>query len=67
MLTVLHRQYLAMSREAGGANPDVLAAKAAAAKAELDEQIDRLAVHWRGASGAAGDGPSTRFSSRISR
>jgi hypothetical protein len=67
VLTVLHRQYLAMSRDAGGTNQDVLAAKAEAVKAELDEQIGRLAVHWRTISGVVGDDPSTRFSSRISR
>jgi hypothetical protein len=61
VLTVLHRQYLAMSREAG-ASPDALAAKAAVLRAELDERLGRLVLHWSDDSA-----PTTRFHTRISR
>jgi hypothetical protein len=63
VLTVLPRQYLAMSREAG-TSQDVLAAKAQALKGELDESLGRLVVHG---TGEAGDVVSTRFHTRISR
>ena len=67
VLTVLHRQYLDMSREAG--NPqDAFAAKAQLMKAELDELLDRAVVHWAPAldTGPAERGTS-RFDTRLSR
>jgi len=67
VLSVLYRQYRDMSREVGGSNPDVLAAKALAAKVELDERIARAATSWRSAPAGAGDAIPARFSARISR
>ncbi|MDB5350779.1 MAG: hypothetical protein JWN86_2026 [Planctomycetota bacterium] len=67
VLTVLHRQYMDMSRGCGGAQQDSLAGKAQLIKSELDELLDRTAIHWRSVSDGIGDEPTTRFSSRISR
>ena len=67
VLAVLYRQYRDMSREAGGPTPDALAAKALAAKAELDEWIARSAVRWRSAPGAIDGTTPARFAARISR
>jgi hypothetical protein len=67
VLTVLYRQYLDASREVAGP-ADSFAAKAQAAKAELDDLLARLALHWNRASGDDDLGPpTTRFSTRMSR
>lgn len=63
VLSVLHRQYLDMSREAGGSNPDTLSAKAEAAKVELDERLARSAVRSSSVDGVT----MPRFAARISR
>lgn len=60
VLSVLHRRYLEMSREAGG-QPDVFATKGQLVKAELDDLLARVVVHW-GAALA-----TDRFSTRLSR
>ena len=62
VLSVLHGQYLAMSREGAGAAGDPFAAKASAMKAELDDLLARLVVR----KGRGGD-PSSRFTLRLSR
>ncbi len=67
VLTVLHRQYMDMSRGAGGASQDALAVKAQLIKIELDELLARTAIHWRTVVEGIGDEPTTRFCSRISR
>ena len=67
VLTTLQRQYRDMSREVNGANPDVLAAKALAIKAELDDLLGRTVIHWRSGAGPIADVPSMPFSARISR
>lgn len=65
VLTVLHRQYLDMSREAGS-GPDIFAAKAGPIKAELDDLLARVVVRWNSLGGLAE--PSTsRFSTRLAR
>ncbi len=62
VLTVLYRQYLDASREVTGP-VDSFAAKAQAAKADLDDLLARLALHWNRASGDDDLGPpTTRFS-----
>ncbi len=67
VLTVLSRLYLDMSRENGG-KLDTFAAKAQAARAELDDLLARVVLHWNPAvPGAAQPGPSSRFSARITR
>jgi hypothetical protein len=76
VLTVLYRQYLDMSREAGDQG-DTFAAKARAVKAELDDLLARVVVRWGppGNSPGApapfpcwGTNPATsRFSTRLSR
>ena len=67
VLTVLYRQYLDASREVAGP-ADTFAAKAQAVKAELDDLLARLAVHWNRAGGDDDLGPpTTRFSTRMSR
>jgi hypothetical protein len=66
VLTVLYRQYWAMSREAG--NPqDTLAAKAQQFKAELEELLGRVIVHWLPAIGPGGGAASSRFGTRLAR
>lgn len=66
VLTVLYRQYSAMSREAG--NPrDALAAKAQQSKAELEELLGRVIVHWLPAVGPGGPAATSRFSTRLAR
>lgn len=65
VLTVLCRQYMAMSREMGSSQ-DGYAAKAEFLKAQLDERLARLVVH------VGGDGDSeptnvSRFTTRIGR
>ncbi len=62
VLSVLHGQYLAMSRNLGGENGDTFASKALAMKVELDELLARLVVQTR-----SGDGSSSRFSTRLTR
>jgi hypothetical protein len=64
VLTVLSRQYLAVSREA--APSEEFAAKAQAVKADLDDLLARLALHWNRA-GEDLDPITTRFSTRMSR
>jgi hypothetical protein len=67
VLTVLHRQYLSMSRETGE-HRDTFAAKAELIKAELDELLARVVVHWLPAVAAGPRETSTaRFSTRLSR
>ena len=71
VLTVLSRQYFAMSREMGrgpDAPADTFAAKGLRLKAELDDLLARLTVHrGRPSADAAGSPPMTRFSTRMSR
>ena len=67
VLTVLQRQYRDMSREAGGASIDVLAAKALVVKAELDDLLARTIVRWKSAADPIGDASSASFAVRISR
>lgn len=66
VLTVLYRQYWAMSREAGGAR-DTLAAKAQQSKAELEELLGRVIVHWLPATGPGGAPAASRFGTRLAR
>ncbi len=67
VLTVLHRQYLDMSREVGETK-DTFAAKAQVVRAELDDLLARLTLHWnRSTLDADLVPPSTRFSTRMSR
>lgn len=67
VLTVLYRQYLDMSRELS-APTDTFATKAQIVKAELDDRLDRLALHWnRYLTDPEPGGPTTRFSTRMSR
>ena len=67
VLTVMSRQYLDASREVA-APADTFAAKAQAVRAELDDLLARLAVHWNRAGGGDDLGPeTTRFSTRMSR
>jgi hypothetical protein len=66
VLTVLYRQFLDASREVAGP-ADTFAAKAQAVKAELDDLLARLAVHWNRACGDELGPPTTRFSTRMSR
>ena len=65
VLTVLYRQYLAVSREA--APSEEFAAKAQAVKADLDDLLARLALHWNRVSGGDIDPITTRFGTRMSR
>ena len=67
VLIVLHRQYLDMSRELTSPT-DTFAAKAQLVKAELDDRLDRLTLHWnRLLNDPEPGGPTTRFSTRMSR
>lgn len=66
VLTVLYRQYLDASREVAGA-VDSFAAKARAVKADLDDLLARLALHWNRAPGDDLAPPTTRFGTRMSR
>ena len=67
VLSVLYRQYVAMSRETGE-QQDAFAAKSALLKAELDDLLDRLVVRW-GPPGApmAAEGTTSRFGARLAR
>lgn len=67
VLTVLYRQYLAMSREAGE-KADTFAAKAAMIKEELDDLLSRIVVHW-GPPGApiVAEDSTSRFGARLVR
>jgi hypothetical protein len=67
VLTVLHRQYLDMSKSSEG-QLDMFATKARILKEELDELLARVVVHWR-PSNPVGEStpPTTRLSTRISR
>ncbi len=67
VLTVLYRQYLAMSREAGKPG-DVFAVKAGLLKGELDDLLARIVVRW-GSSDFPdlAEGSTTRFGARLSR
>jgi hypothetical protein len=66
VLTVLYRQYLSMSRDAGDQR-DNFAAKALAIKSDLDELLARIVIHWptdaKGGTGSA----TTHFSTRLVR
>lgn len=67
VLTVLARQYLAMSRETGDQR-DPFAAKAGLAREELDDLLDRVVVHWGSPTVPGSSSPSTsRFGTRITR
>ena len=67
VLTVLYRQYLDMSRELSSPT-DTFAAKAQLVKAELDDRLDRLTLHWnRFLTDPEPGAPTTRFSTRMSR
>jgi hypothetical protein len=65
VLTILYRQYLTASREA--APSEEFAAKAQAAKGDLDDLLARLSLHWNRANGEDPGTPTTRFSTRMSR
>ncbi len=67
ILTTLYRQYRDMSREANGANLDVLAAKALAVRADLDDLLARTIIHWKTAAGPVAYAPSMPLPGRISR
>jgi hypothetical protein len=73
LLTVLWKLYEASAREGSGEAKEGAAAamwaKARAIKAELDEVLARLSVHWNtlAARHGAAAPPSTRFGTRISR
>ncbi len=70
VLTVLSRQYLDQARSFSGpadAPDDWYSAKARSAKAELDDLLDRLALHWNSTGVAARTASTTRFSTRLSR
>ncbi len=66
VLTVLHRQYLALSREAGS-QEDVLSAKARRLKEELDEVLARAVLHWASDATTGDFTATTRFSAQIAR
>ena len=67
ILSVLHRQYVAMSRETGDQG-DTFGAKAALVKAELDDLLDRVVVRWGPQSApAAAEGSTNRFGTRLVR
>lgn len=67
VLTVLCRQYLSLSREAGQ-DGDGFAAKAAAFKQELDDLLARAELHWKPANATGNTELSTsRFSTRLVR
>jgi hypothetical protein len=67
VLTVLYRQYLSMSRDAG-AQRDSFASKALAFKSELDDLLDRVVIHWLPTNIRGGEDPvTTHFSTRLSR
>lgn len=63
VLSVLHGQYLAMSREAGGASQDPFATKALAFKAELDDLLARLVARTTRGDAA----PASLFCTRLTR
>lgn len=71
VLAVLARQYLDQARRFGGTADepvDPYGVKAKAARAELDDLLDRLVVRWRGTGGPGNvAAPATRFGTRISR
>jgi hypothetical protein len=66
VLTVLHRRYLDASRDVAGPI-DTFAAKAQVVKAELDDLLARLTLHWTRSFADDSPGPTTRFSTRMSR
>ena len=67
VLTVLYRQYLAMSREAGSPG-DTFAGKAGLVKSELDDLLARIVVRWGPAGGPdIGEDSTTRFGARLTR
>jgi hypothetical protein len=66
VLTVLHRQYLELSR-ATEERFDSFALKSQRYKQELDDLLDRTVVHWASASGTPSSEPTTRLSTRLSR
>ncbi len=67
ILSVLYRQYVAMSRETGDQG-DTFGAKAVLVKSELDDLLDRVVVRWGSqvALGAA-EGSTNRFGTRLVR
>ena len=67
VLTVLLHQYSDMSRRAED-KPDTFAAKAQVVRAELDELLGRVVVHWKAATTPpSGGGGTSRLSTRITR
>jgi hypothetical protein len=66
VLAVLYRRYLDLARGDGRAE-GTFAAKATLFKAELDELLARLIVHWKPSDPSGRSVPATRFSTRISR
>ena len=67
VLTVLYRQYVAMSREAGSPG-DAFAGKAGLVKSELDDLLARIVVRWGPAGGPdIAEGSTTRFGARLTR
>jgi hypothetical protein len=66
VLTVLYRRYLDASRDVS-TSTDMFAAKAQAVKAELDDLLARLTLHWSRSFVDDAPGPTTRFSTRMSR
>lgn len=70
VLTAAHRQYLAMAREASEGDRESYYGKAASYKAELDDTLARLVVHWQAMTGSGtqvAEPSSSRFGTRISR
>lgn len=67
VLTVLYRQYLAVS-QSGEGQQDMFASKARSMKDELDELLARVVVHWKPTAGpTGGPGATSRFSARLTR
>lgn len=67
VLTVLYRQYLDMSR-GGDERSDTFAAKSLSCRQELDDLLARTVIHWKASRDLLDrSGPTTRFSTRISR
>ncbi|WZO98183.1 hypothetical protein EP7_005239 [Isosphaeraceae bacterium EP7] len=66
VLTVLYRRYLDLAR-GDGRSEGTFVAKASLFKAELDELLARLIVHWKPADPSGWSVPASRFSTRISR
>jgi hypothetical protein len=67
VLTLLHRQYLALCRGPDARN-DLFATKAQLYKQELDDLLARTVVHWAPSTGeGSSSAPCSRFGTRLSR